>query len=153
MTAMGSSAGIGEMAGDWLPGFRASVALAWSAEGAPMTLVLRDTDDTEDSDEEEDEAFDEDEEDEEDEDPDTERLQAAEPNAVHGHGKPSREEIEEELEEMESEDEAEGPNAAEEEVEKDRKRATVDRAIDSALRMSALAEVECELAAGTRGLK
>lgn len=150
MAAMGSLTGIGEMGGSWLSGFHASVVVDWSAEGSPMVLVLRDTDDTEDSDEEEDEA---EAEETEEEDPDSDVLWAAEPNAVHGHGKPSREEIEEELEEMESEEGVEDPDAAEEEAEKDEKRATVDRAIDSALRMSALVAVVSEIAADTRGLE
>jgi len=112
-------------------------------------IALRDTDDTEDSEEEEDEEEDDDELDEDDEDDDVdldeddeeddddadEVLRTAEPVDVHGPGKHSREEIEKELEEMEEEtgdeDVVETPEEGDEGLH-------AERAIDEALRLSAI---------------
>ncbi|MGA7158814.1 MAG: hypothetical protein WBY53_18355 [Acidobacteriaceae bacterium] len=151
MMATGSPEVTGMNSGEWLRGFRAAMALDWDSNNAVRALVLRDTDDTEDSDEEEDEAV---EEDAEIEEPDSDVLWTAEPNAVHGHGKPSRREIEDELEETEGDEAVEESDGTEREKaeENDRKDAEVDRAIDSALGMSALAAVRSDFAAHTRGL-
>lgn len=135
MTAMGSAGAVGERSGAWPLGFETGLALGWGWDRADERVELRDTDDTEDSDEEEEEAL---EEDAEEEEPDSDILWTAEPNAIHGHGKPSREEIEEELEEMESDDsegESEDVEGAEDEAEQ--REAHKERAIDAALRMSA----------------
>jgi hypothetical protein len=127
-------------------------------------IALRDTDDTEDSEEEEDEEEDDDELDEDDEDDDVDEdeddeeegdededdldeddedddddadevLRTAEPVDVHGPGKHSREEIEKELEEMEEEtgdeDVVETPEEGDEGLH-------AERAIDEALRLSAI---------------
>jgi hypothetical protein len=129
-------------------------------------LTLRDTDDTEDSDEEDEEEEEEDEqdepdeefEDEEEEEEDEEELASevlgtADSNYVHGHGKNARADIEEELEEMEDESPAVDADESVDETEQDGDNPLVDRAIDSALRMSALAAVSSEFAANVRGLE
>jgi hypothetical protein len=127
-------------------------------------LTLRDTDDTEDSDEEDeeeeeeqdepDEEFEDEEEEEEDEEElASEVLGTADSNYVHGHGKNARADIEEELEEMEDESPAVDADESVDETEKDGDNPLVDRAIDSALRMSALAAVSSEFAANVRGLE
>jgi hypothetical protein len=144
------------------------------ASGSSNHVTLRDTDDTADSEEEEDEAFEDDdgedeedeeddEEDEEDEDEDEEDdgeeigsdvLQMAEPINVHGPGKHDRADIEEELEEMEEEDgvEDEEEDESVEEIEEDDDDPRVDRAIDKALRMSALVAVGSGFADYVRGV-
>lgn len=103
-----------------------------------------DEDIDEDEEEEDEDDEDEDDEDEDDDDPDDEDedddadevLQAAEPVDVHGPGKHSREDIEEELEEMEEEEgDEEGVESPEEEDEESQH---AQRAIDEALRMSAI---------------
>jgi hypothetical protein len=133
-------------------------------------LTLRDTDDTEDSDEEDeeeeeeeeddeqdepDEEFDDEEEEEEDDEEElaSEVLGTAESNYVHGHGKNARADIEEELEEMEDESGAVDADESVDETEQDGDNPLVDRAIDSALRMSALAAVSSEFAANVRSLE
>jgi nucleotide-binding universal stress UspA family protein len=99
-------------------------------------LTLRDTDDTEDSDEEDEE------EDEEQDEPDEEFDDEEE-----------EEEDEEELAEMEDESAAVDADESVDETEQDGDNPLVDRAIDSALRMSALAAVSSEFAANVRGLE
>jgi hypothetical protein len=134
-----------------------------STGGSSKHLTLRDTDDTEDSDEE-DEEFEEEDEDEEDEDDDedeeddeaevgSEVLRMAEPINVHGPGKNRRIDIEEELEEMEDEGGVEDDAESVEETEPDSDDPKVDRGIDAALRMRALAAVESGFAASLRGLE
>jgi hypothetical protein len=130
------------------------------ANGSSNHVTLRDTDDIEDSEEEEDEASeDDDEEDEEDEEEDDEEddeeededededeeeldsdvLRMAEPTNVHGPGKHDRADIEEELEEMEDENGVEDDAKSVEDTEPEADDARVDRGIDAALRMRALA--------------
>jgi hypothetical protein len=132
-------------------------------------LTLRDTDDTEDSDEEDeeeeeeendeddepDEEFDDEEEEEEEDEEElaSEVLGTAESNYVHGHGKNARADIEEELEEMEDESGAVDEDESVDETEQDGDNPHVDRAIDSALRMSALAAISSEFAANMRSLE
>ena len=134
-----------------------------STGGPSNHLTLRDTDDTEDSDEEEEEIEEEyDDEDEEDEDDDeeddetevgSEVLRMAEPINVHGPGKNRRIDIEEELEEMEDEGGVEDDAESVEETEPDGDDPKVDRGIDAALRMRALAAVGSGFAANLRGLE
>jgi hypothetical protein len=127
-------------------------------------ISLRDTDDTEDSEEEDDELEEEDEdeldeedvdededddedgdededdldEDEEDEDDADEVLRTAEPVDVHGPGKHSRADIEKELEEMQEETEEEDGVESPEDPEADDEGLHAERAIDEALRLSAI---------------
>jgi hypothetical protein len=127
-------------------------------------IALRDTDDTEDSEEEDDEVdedeldeddeeVDEDEdeeeegdededdlddEDEEDDDDAEEVLRTAEPVDVHGPGKHSRADIEKELEEMEEETGDEEGVETPEDAEAGEEGLHAERAIDEALRMSAI---------------
>jgi HIV Tat-specific factor 1 len=130
-------------------------------------IALRDTDDTEDSeeedeeeedededeleeDDEEDEDVDEDEEEEDDEDEDVdddeeeddddadEVLRTAEPVDVHGPGKRSKADIEKELEEMQEETEEEDGTESPKDAEADDEGLQAERAIDEALRLSAI---------------
>jgi hypothetical protein len=124
-------------------------------------IALRDTDDTEDSEEEDDETdedeldeddedVDEDEDDEEEgdededdldeddeDDDDAEVLRTAEPVDVHGPGKHSRADIEKELEEMEEETDEDVVKTPEDAEDGD-DGVHAERAIDEALRLSAI---------------
>ena len=141
-----------------------------STGGSSKHLTLRDTDDTEDSDEEDEEFEEEDEDEEDDEEEDeeddddeededdeaevgSEVLRMAEPINVHGPGKNRRIDIEEELEEMEDEGGVEDDAESVEETEPDSDDPKVDRGIDAALRMRALAAVGSGFAASLRGLE
>jgi hypothetical protein len=108
-------------------------------------VTLRDTDDVEDSDEEEDEEEEEDEdededfddEDEEEEETSGDVLRTAEANDLRGRGRNAHQAVEKELEEMQDEDDAGQEAVPEEQNGGDNPQ--VDRAIDSALRMSTMA--------------
>ena len=138
-------------------------------------IALRDTDDTEDSDEEE-EEFDDEEEDEEEEDDEEEDedldeeddeeeefgavvLRTTGSTNVRGPVKNGKRDVEAELEEMDEVDRS-GAESIEEDVEagvdideSGSDNPHVDRAIDAALRMSALAGVAAEFAASAYTLE
>jgi hypothetical protein len=120
-----------------------------SNDASSKNLTLRDTDDTEDSEEEEEEFDEEDDEDDDDDEDDAEIgndvLRTAEPINVHGPGKHGRTDIEEELEEMEDEGGVEDDVESIEETETDDDDPKVDRGIDAALRMRALADFGTDL--------
>ena len=134
-------------------------------------IELRDTDDTEDSEEEEDEFEDEEDEDEEDDEDDEDEeyeddeddddddddgegvLRATGSTNVRGPVKNGKTDVEAELEDMEEEDRS-GAESIEEDVEagvnsdgSGSDNPQVDRAIDAALRMSALTVVAAGFAA------
>jgi hypothetical protein len=135
-------------------------------------IALRDTDDTEDSDEEEEEEEGEEEEDEEDDedldDEDDEEefgavvLRTTGSTNVRGPVKNGKIDVEAELEEMEEEEEEDrnGAESIEQDVEEGvgededgSDNPQVDRAIDAALRMSALAAVAAGFAANVYTLE
>jgi hypothetical protein len=97
--------------------------------------VDEDEDDEEEGDEDEDDLDDEDEEDNDDAD---EVLRTAEPVDVHGPGKHSRADIEKELEEMEEETGDDEVVEIPEDAEDGEEGLHAERAIDEALRMSAI---------------
>ncbi len=127
-------------------------------------IDLRDTDDTEDSEEEEEEFDEEDDEDEFDEDDDEDEpgagvLRTTGSTNVRGPVKNRKRDVEAELEEMDEVD-RNGAESIEEDVEAGmdideagRDNPHVDRAIDAALRMRALAGAAAEFAASAYTLE